>query len=221
VFGPQTGYFMPQLLVEKDVHGPGIDARGVAFAGSDIYVQLGRGPSYAWSATSASADNVDQFVLKLCEPGGGTADDELDGLSPQQRLRADRDVEPRADREAERRRHPGHRGVGRPVRERDRRRRRRLRQRRLPDRRPLAELPIFCLNATDDDLDGASTTAACRSESRHRAVVPRRAHGHYGPVVARGTLTDGTPIASRRSGRRTGTSSARRSASAASTTRPS
>jgi acyl-homoserine lactone acylase PvdQ len=55
VFGPQTGYFMPQLLVEKDVHGPGIDARGVAFAGSDIYVQLGRGPSYAWSATSASA----------------------------------------------------------------------------------------------------------------------------------------------------------------------
>jgi acyl-homoserine lactone acylase PvdQ len=23
VFGPQTGYFMPQLLVEKDVHGPG------------------------------------------------------------------------------------------------------------------------------------------------------------------------------------------------------
>jgi len=28
VFGPQTGYFMPQLLVEKDVHGPDIDARG-------------------------------------------------------------------------------------------------------------------------------------------------------------------------------------------------
>ena len=41
VFGPQTGYFMPQLLVEKDVHGPGIDARGAAFAGTDIYVQLG------------------------------------------------------------------------------------------------------------------------------------------------------------------------------------
>src|SRR5262249_1947130 len=27
VFGPQTSYYMPQLLVEKDVHGPGIDAR--------------------------------------------------------------------------------------------------------------------------------------------------------------------------------------------------
>jgi hypothetical protein len=64
---------MPQLLVEKDVHGPGIDARGVAFAGTDLYVQLGRGRNYAWSATSAGGDNVDQFVLKLCEPGGGPA----------------------------------------------------------------------------------------------------------------------------------------------------
>ncbi|MBI3769879.1 MAG: penicillin acylase family protein [Deltaproteobacteria bacterium] len=71
VFGPQTGYFMPQLLVEKDVHGPNIDARGVAFAGTDLYVELGRGRNYAWSATSAGADNVDQWVLQLCEPGGG------------------------------------------------------------------------------------------------------------------------------------------------------
>src|SRR5262249_6695565 len=71
VFGPQTGYYMPQLLVEKDVHGPGIDARGVAFAGTDLFVELGRGRNYAFSATSASADNVDQWVLKLCEPGGG------------------------------------------------------------------------------------------------------------------------------------------------------
>src|SRR2546421_4196551 len=68
VFGPQTGYFVPQLLVEKDVHGPGIDARGAAFAGTDIYVQLGRGRNFAWSATSASADNVDQWVLKQCDP---------------------------------------------------------------------------------------------------------------------------------------------------------
>lgn len=71
VFGPQTGYFTPQLLVEKDVHAPGLSARGVSFAGTDIYVQLGRGRDYAWSATSASADNVDQWVLELCDPGGG------------------------------------------------------------------------------------------------------------------------------------------------------
>lgn len=70
VFGPQTGYFTPQLLVEMDIHGPGIDARGVAFAGTNVYVQLGRGNGYAWSATSASGDNSDEWVLELCEPLG-------------------------------------------------------------------------------------------------------------------------------------------------------
>ena len=73
VFGPQTGYFMPQLLIEKDVHGPGIDARGASFVGIDTYVLLGRGTNYAWSATSSGADNVDQIVLKLCDPLGGSA----------------------------------------------------------------------------------------------------------------------------------------------------
>jgi len=71
VFGPQVGYSAPELVTEKDVHGPGIDARGVAFIGLDAYVQLGRGDTYAWSATSSGADNVDQVVLRLCEPGGG------------------------------------------------------------------------------------------------------------------------------------------------------
>ena len=73
VFGPQVGYNQPALLVEKDVHGPGIDARGVAFIGTDMWVQLGRGTNYAWSATSSGADNVDTFVLKLCDPAGGAA----------------------------------------------------------------------------------------------------------------------------------------------------
>lgn len=71
VFGPQTGYFMPQLLVEKDVDAPGIRARGAAFAGIDMWVQLGHGDGYAWSATSSGADNIDQWVLELCEPGLG------------------------------------------------------------------------------------------------------------------------------------------------------
>jgi len=72
VFGPQVGYSAPEMVTEKDVHGPGIDARGVAFIGVDAYVQLGRGDTYAWSATSSGADNVDQVVLRLCDPGGGT-----------------------------------------------------------------------------------------------------------------------------------------------------
>ena len=70
VFGPQTGYFMPEILVEKDVTGPGIEARGVAFAGTDVWVELGRGRDFAWSATSSGADNIDQWVLELCEPLG-------------------------------------------------------------------------------------------------------------------------------------------------------
>jgi len=76
VFGPQTGYFTPQLLMELDLHapktaaGPAIDARGATFAGVNLYIQLGRGRDYAWSATSAGQDIVDTFALRLCGPGG-------------------------------------------------------------------------------------------------------------------------------------------------------
>ncbi len=70
VFGPQTGYFAPQFLMEQDVHAPGIDARGAAFPGVNLYVQLGRGQDYAWSATSAGQDIIDTFAVALCEPDG-------------------------------------------------------------------------------------------------------------------------------------------------------
>lgn len=73
VFGPQTGYFAPQILMEEDVHAPGIDARGASFPGVNLYVQLGRGRDYAWSATSAGQDIVDTFQLPLCEPDGKPA----------------------------------------------------------------------------------------------------------------------------------------------------
>ena len=51
--GPQVGYYVPQILMEEDLHGPGIDARGAAFPGVNLYVQLGHGRDYAWSATTA------------------------------------------------------------------------------------------------------------------------------------------------------------------------
>src|SRR4051794_6207334 len=73
VFGPQTGYFSPQALIEQDVHAPGLDARGVAFPGSNLFVQIGRGPGYAWSATTAAQDIVDTFAVDLCDPAGGPA----------------------------------------------------------------------------------------------------------------------------------------------------
>ncbi|HVV07717.1 penicillin acylase family protein [Amycolatopsis sp.] len=70
VFGPQTGYFAPQLLMLEELQGPGISARGVAFAGTNFYVQLGRGQDYAWSATSASQDITDTFAVTLCTTDG-------------------------------------------------------------------------------------------------------------------------------------------------------
>ncbi|HEX6702569.1 MAG TPA: penicillin acylase family protein, partial [Gaiellaceae bacterium] len=66
VAGPQVGYYYPQILMELDLHGGGLDARGAAFPGVSLYVLLGRGPDFAWSATSANSDNVDQFVETLC-----------------------------------------------------------------------------------------------------------------------------------------------------------
>jgi len=73
VMGPQTAYWSPEILMELDMHGPGIDARGVGFPGISLYVLLGRGTDYAWSATSAGGDQVDTFVEELCDPGGGEA----------------------------------------------------------------------------------------------------------------------------------------------------
>ena len=66
VAGPQVGYYAPEILMEEDLHGGGLDARGVAFPGLGFYLQIGRGPDYAWSATSASSDVTDQFAETLC-----------------------------------------------------------------------------------------------------------------------------------------------------------
>ncbi|MER7998897.1 penicillin acylase family protein [Streptomyces sp. NPDC095613] len=70
VFGPQTGYFAPQLLMLQELQGPGISARGASFAGVGMYVQMGRGQDYAWSATSSQQDITDSYAVELCEPDG-------------------------------------------------------------------------------------------------------------------------------------------------------
>jgi acyl-homoserine lactone acylase PvdQ len=71
VFGPQVGYWSPEILLELDMHGPGLHARGAAFPGISMYVLLGRGDGYGWSATSAGGDLVDTRAVRLCEPDGG------------------------------------------------------------------------------------------------------------------------------------------------------
>jgi acyl-homoserine lactone acylase PvdQ len=72
VMGPQVGYYVPEILMEEDIHapaskaGPAIDARGAAFPGVNQYVELGHGDDYAWSATTSTSDNTDTFAEVLC-----------------------------------------------------------------------------------------------------------------------------------------------------------
>jgi acyl-homoserine lactone acylase PvdQ len=72
VMGPQVGYYVPEILMEEDLHapaskaGPAIDARGAAFPGVNLYVELGHGEDYAWSATTSTSDNTDTFAEVLC-----------------------------------------------------------------------------------------------------------------------------------------------------------
>jgi acyl-homoserine lactone acylase PvdQ len=72
VMGPQLGFFYPQLFLEVDAHGGGIHVRGGVLPGLP-YVLIGRSRDYAWSATSASSDNTDQFLEELCNPDGSPA----------------------------------------------------------------------------------------------------------------------------------------------------
>ncbi len=65
VAGPQVGYFFPQFFAEMELQGAGFATRGAVFPGLP-FVLIGRGPDFAWSATSSQADNVDLFAETLC-----------------------------------------------------------------------------------------------------------------------------------------------------------
>jgi acyl-homoserine lactone acylase PvdQ len=69
VAGPQVGHFYPGILLELDLEGGGYETRGAAFPGVSFAVLLGRGIDYAWSATSAGSDLVDEYVETLCGDG--------------------------------------------------------------------------------------------------------------------------------------------------------
>jgi acyl-homoserine lactone acylase PvdQ len=66
VAGPQVGYFFPEFFAEMELSGAGFAVRGAVFPGVPL-VLVGRGPDYAWSATSSQADNLDLFVETLCD----------------------------------------------------------------------------------------------------------------------------------------------------------
>ena len=73
VAGSQAAYFAPEIYMEEDMHGPGLDARGAALPGASMYVVIGHGRDYAWSATSASQDVVDTYAVDLCNADGSPA----------------------------------------------------------------------------------------------------------------------------------------------------
>ena len=66
VAGPQVGYFFPEFFAEMELSGAGFAVRGAVFPGVP-FVLIGRGPDFAWSATSSQADNLDLFVETLCD----------------------------------------------------------------------------------------------------------------------------------------------------------
>jgi acyl-homoserine lactone acylase PvdQ len=65
VAGPQVGYFFPEFFAEMELSGAGFAVRGAIFPGVPL-VLIGRGPDFAWSATSSQADNRDLFAETLC-----------------------------------------------------------------------------------------------------------------------------------------------------------
>ena len=68
--GPQVDYWSPQIFVEYELHGGGIDASGVTFPGASPWPLIGHGIDFVWSGTSANGDNQDTFVEFLCNPDG-------------------------------------------------------------------------------------------------------------------------------------------------------
>lgn len=69
VMGPQLGYYYPEIVMQGELHGGGIDAEGI-IAPIAPYVFIGRGRDFAWSLTSAGSEDEQQFLEQLCNPDG-------------------------------------------------------------------------------------------------------------------------------------------------------
>jgi Penicillin amidase len=90
--GPQLGYYYPEIVQQMDLHGPGINAQGVAVPGLAMYILIGRTKNYAWSLTSAGQDIRDVFAEPLCNADGSKATRASTGYRYNGRCRAFRNV---------------------------------------------------------------------------------------------------------------------------------
>ena len=70
VGGPQISYFFPGLVLDMDMHAPGLHWRGATSAPFPGYLLIGRTARFSTTLTSASSDIIDQYAETLC--GGST-----------------------------------------------------------------------------------------------------------------------------------------------------
>jgi acyl-homoserine lactone acylase PvdQ len=70
VGGPQISYFFPGLVLEMDMHAPGLHWRGATSAPFPGYLLIGRTARFSTTLTSADSDIIDQYAETLC--GGST-----------------------------------------------------------------------------------------------------------------------------------------------------
>lgn len=62
--GPQMAYFNPMVPYEVALHGAGFEALGMGIGGAPGMI-IGRTPTYSWTVTSGSSDQVDVVALEL------------------------------------------------------------------------------------------------------------------------------------------------------------
>jgi penicillin amidase len=62
--GPQLGFQMPELFVELELHGPGVDVRGGTAPGVPV-IATGHNAHVAWGITSGLSDDDDLYVERL------------------------------------------------------------------------------------------------------------------------------------------------------------
>ena len=76
--GPQVGYYSPEILVEYELHAPGLHSSGMSFPGASPFPLIGHTATFAWSGTTANGDNADTFAEQMCDPAGGTGTKDSD-----------------------------------------------------------------------------------------------------------------------------------------------
>src|SRR5690606_14397632 len=65
--GPQLGFEIPELFIELELHGPGLDVRGATAPGAPV-IATGHNGHVAWGVTSGLTDDDDLYAERLTGP---------------------------------------------------------------------------------------------------------------------------------------------------------